>query len=1817
MQYTEIINSGTLVYKSQLKDCKLREWPVKETTCTVKLYRTEPLTELELVFLRLISSFGDKKITKEDIALTLGFDVADKVFGEKRFYRDSAELALFNSMIDSVFKWHLVVEEAEEMDNSLDALQDSDEPEDGCEEKTDKSKVTKYVRLTSLGKKALEMNCKFSIFEGKKRLFENVNRSILPIDTIDFPFYSGLGIYSEITDIVPITAFNPDQINIDYSDDLINRINLQSNECTNVFEATMLSEWKFYSKHVDICLYQYNGEYFPIVMFDDKVSSPATDILYREQNASLCKKKIKKALYSKLINNEDSTINYNEIRYFEDEIEQDEFDFIVRDKRTDWSDSDTYYYIVRNAFCNDNNWDYISKCCPDDIIISHLAEADSRFDLITLSRRLPIHFIIEYRANYKWEMSVVLSRNDITKEQAQELMLCDENTSVEWDWETVEPFLDIDFVINNIERLNIDFYNLTSWLPSSHHYLIVKYCQKRWNWLFVVKEVDVTLITDNINVIKDSIAVYTSILLDRIFTDSELVDSIVSNRTFAEVIKLIKSNGQLNSYNLASKSNYIWSDDLIKYLEDCNLLSWNTIGTLKGFAQFSYVEWTPEFFKKYHHKIDAPVDFSYISEKVSDIALIKEYPDFEWDWSALSRNKSFSQSEDILILGKDKVVYSEWMSVSSNKFTLDFFASHHQWMKSDENASYVSSAISSYDTVLEYSSFPWNWRELAKNKAIVADDRFSTSLINHREAISSWLGFASSEQIEQYFDDLNLAAYIDGIDERLSSVNPFYSNSIWTRLSSSLTIEFIYRNIKENWNKTIISQRLVPLFEEDPVRLDSCKAKLDWNVLSQNLSVDFIQGHFANYVYYWDWSVITQRVDADFLYHHFKDYISYWNKEIAIEKITPLLSYEDIIDSKFERIWDWDLISSRVADDVLISVLVEKVDFLDWDIVSSRICKMSDSDLATLIDDNTIVSEHLNWDYINVNMALSKILRYKDLRNASWDWAIITRRFDTEFIINNLSKYASYWDWNVILDEKIQQTYVKDNLEHVRDAIAVLENYTKRSCWATISHLYTPSELLELSEIYNPTNGYEWDYSYIYSTLTDIDRFVSKEHAYIDRKALSACKAADNMFAFDSETYVFRTWKTIIKSKLNDEKYKWDFSSLTRLDSIQKKNDVFFEIQPDRWDWDYISQFGICLLPENNQDKYMRKYRNRLNFGLISTRGDIGIDDDMVQSFIEEEWNWKALSANHCTNITLGFVFENREKAWDWDALSKNSTIKWTDTILREILKDSEIKSLISWDDVVTKTEINFNDTLLELMEDINFSWFKLSGNPSFIPSIASIKRAFDMGAEINWSALSKNQHINLSFVREYKDYLDWKILTSNKRVVDINDENILDEFTNILDWSDISKNIKLTSHFLVKYKDSLIWGIVNERFNYNEFELSDIESIKDNIDWTKLSSASILFTEEFLHKYRDKIDWVAFSQNDSIDFSADLYKDFEKELNRVKFVDILANCYTHGYSRLKVYHFSHMFNAIDIIKNRKILSRNKAEEIKALKYDAAGAVVHRTNKAHPYARFYFRPKSPTQFYNECLGWDDTLLTNWSKPKSYYPDACNLHLPKCPLPVFFEFDVREIIAKMPEKCYYSNGNLQTDFANVYKIDLDPTRIRTDYLYNDISDAFGMAKQSGRYDKTLHHYYIGKIKEQSQQEFLVIDELDFSKLDSLKIFCYNEFQKEMLIKYLGDDEIVDKIEVNHSMYSYDKRELKMSEDDKSITISSNYDLNGCAYILVSGGSILNKKSIKNEIPSGIIIYPSVTFDKSNPPSEIYLVDPNPRADTEKWLIYKAY
>lgn len=287
------------------------------------------------MILRLVQSLEENNLTKEELGLTLGFDVSDTVFGKKRYYKDTAEVALFNKILDRVIEWKLLKEEALE-DDSTETDNDSvDQETENNSESTKKKEVKKIIRLTRLGHKALEKNCKFMFFLGKKVLYTNINKSDRQEDTTDFPFYKALGFATEITDICEDTDFDPDAVDIDHCDELINRIANQSSTSINIYAAKTLNKWKYSTKYVDVKLYKCAEEFYPLIVKDDIVSVEATDILYRSQNTHLFNHKVKKALYYKLINNADSVINYSEIKLFEDEIEEDEFNLIVKDKRTE------------------------------------------------------------------------------------------------------------------------------------------------------------------------------------------------------------------------------------------------------------------------------------------------------------------------------------------------------------------------------------------------------------------------------------------------------------------------------------------------------------------------------------------------------------------------------------------------------------------------------------------------------------------------------------------------------------------------------------------------------------------------------------------------------------------------------------------------------------------------------------------------------------------------------------------------------------------------------------------------------------------------------------------------------------------------------------------------------------------------------------------------------------------------------------------------------------------------------------------------------------------------------------------------------------------------------------------------------------------------------------------------------------------------------------------------------------------------------------------------------------------------------------------
>lgn len=71
----------------------------------------------------------------------------------------------------------------------------------------------------------------------------------------------------------------------------------------------------------------------------------------------------------------------------------------------------------------------------------------------------------------------------------------------------------------------------------------------------------------------------------------------------------------------------------------------------------------------------------------------------------------------------------------------------------------------------------------------------------------------------------------------------------------------------------------------------------------------------------------------------------------------------------------------------------------------------------------------------------------------------------------------------------------------------------------------------------------------------------------------------------------------------------------------------------------------------------------------------------------------------------------------------------------------------------------------------------------------------------------------------------------------------------------------------------------------------------------------------------------------------------------------------------------------------------------------------------------------------------------------------------CPMPVFFKFDLQEVLSKRASLCSYSTGNLQTNWANVYKVIDDPYNIDAVHLYS-------------------HNNYDKVVRDKKQQEFLV-------------------------------------------------------------------------------------------------------------------------------------
>ena len=97
----------------------------------------------------------------------------------------------------------------------------------------------------------------------------------------------------------------------------------------------------------------------------------------------------------------------------------------------------------------------------------------------------------------------------------------------------------------------------------------------------------------------------------------------------------------------------------------------------------------------------------------------------------------------------------------------------------------------------------------------------------------------------------------------------------------------------------------------------------------------------------------------------------------------------------------------------------------------------------------------------------------------------------------------------------------------------------------------------------------------------------------------------------------------------------------------------------------------------------------------------------------------------------------------------------------------------------------------------------------------------------------------------------------------------------------------------------------------------------------------------------------------------------------------------------------------------------------------------------------------------------------------------------------------------------------------------------------------MARDGRCWNRGIYERIKNSIKHQSQQEFLVEGEFDFSNIQSLRIHCFDEFSANTLRRYMYDDTIMaSKIDVDGSCVLRQNRQLTFNivGDSEDLDIS---------------------------------------------------------------------
>lgn len=1116
--------------------------------------------------------------------------------------------------------------------------------------------------------------------------------------------------------------------------------------------------------------------------------------------------------------------------------------------------------------------------------------------------------------------------------------------------------------------------------------------------------------------------------------------------------------------------------------------------------------------------------------------------------------------------------------------------------------------------ISKFKSYTWDL-EVISNDNKRSLDVIKNLICQEKETTEEWDWEALAERFKDDKDfvishlsllDINLFDYTEDTESIRTAILQFPDRLWdWNKIERDFSIEYIGENIAElgvHFNGEILFDRVFTnpqlaksfLGNDDFVNFvtEQCKedgifADLVLNdknyIWTNDNIISFLREHG---LIYWESTQYMSGFECNpfivWSKYFFNKYFSFVVTEQGLEQVSKKIEDLTIINQYPTFNWNWDMISENpylINDPLLYSNYGEK---LNWAIIFANI--EDAAILETIADiDSKIADDNEAWS------AFSNVVSINYMRNHftyTWDWHILTKRIfanlhldrlghrmfvdkwdwdylsenvPTDFLRENLEKYSSYWNWTIVLNRIFEPSnnLKKSSLDKFANVFATIQNEEKRAAaWTALSKSLSFEQLFEWIPKTASNPDFEWDTKYFSGhDKFDIRKHLSSVFMYVDWEVLSSSTSAKRVFTFKGKQgKQYQLWLNPTKKLLDDKNYHWDFKQLSKNTYLIGQN-WFVSKYQSLLDWEIVSLESSLFAETDKQrlNELIEAYKSYLDFAQLSHRHDVNIAQ-ILKICPEADYDFNALIENGALPVTqwLRQIYSHRDYNWNFHVITSSSEFKPDISFLKNFIDKD-----INWEYLSSQNMEN-------IWNDEKFL-YQLSMNSS-------------IRERINWNFLSTLNVFPIDkqlFMSLPLEHLNWSCLSKRREIIDI-----LDIFLLLVDWKVISSNpaFNVNDHTLLnRYKDNLDWYVICNRYDF-KFNNSIIKTFADYIDWDLASRATtIVFDEELVRTYEDRWNWSALTANKAFHNKIDIAK-----FSRVSSSNIAKFLQQFPVSAPKAYHFTHMSNAVKIIKSMKLQSRNLANG----NFDnSAGANVSRTSKAHRFARFYFVPKSPTQFYNEFLGIESDNI-------KYYKRAKKLGLPKCPLPVFFVFDVEEILLKMPSLCFYSNGNMQKDSSKSFKVIEAPEYIRASAIYIDSWST----------------------QEERQQEFLIDGELDFSKLNKVQICVFDEAQKMLLVKALGSSKWIDSILIRPGLYIDKNNKLEIYETDDEIEIHTNYH-DSFEYRISFDSmepTILNAKQITQQKGKNIFMRNTVKI-KKNVPFNIYFEVRSPRV--ESWLIYQ--